>query len=196
MKIGISTTVTARSADLAEVARLVETLGYDSLWIPEHPVIPVQRSIPFPASSDGQMPEHYMQWADPFIALTVAATVTKTIKLGTGVCLLPERDPLMTAKVVASLDLFSHGRVILGVGAGWLKEETEVMGTAFRQRWKRLRETVEAMHVLWTQPAASYEGELIRFPAVRCEPEPIQSKDHQYYLVGLAEGAAARGSHV
>ena len=104
------------------------------------------------------MPEHYMQWADPFIALTVAATVTKTIKLGTGVCLLPERDPLITAKVVASLDLYSQGRVIVGVGAGWLKEETELMGTKFSQRWKRLRETVEAMRVLWMQTAASYDG--------------------------------------
>jgi len=104
MKIGISTTVTARSADLAAVARLVENLGYDSLWITEHPVIPLQRSIPFPASSDRQMPEHYMQWADPFIALTVATTVTKTIKLGTGVCLLPERDPLIPAWDLDSLD--------------------------------------------------------------------------------------------
>jgi len=97
MNIGISTTATARSGDLAEVARQVEALGYDSLWIPEHPVVPVHRTTPFPASRDGQMPEHYMQWTDPFIALTVAATVTKTIKLGTGICLLPERDPLITA---------------------------------------------------------------------------------------------------
>ena len=86
-----------------------------------------------------------MQWTDPFIALTVAATVTKTIKLGTGICLLPERDPLITAKVVASLDVYARGRVILGVGAGWLREETELMGTSFRLRWKRLRESVEAM---------------------------------------------------
>jgi probable F420-dependent oxidoreductase len=185
MKIGISTTVTARSADLAEVARLVESLGYDSLWIPEHPVIPLRRSVPFPASRDGQMPEHYMQWSDPFIALTVAATVTKTIKLGTGVCLLPERDPLITAKVVASLDLYSQGRVILGVGAGWLKEETELMGTKFNQRWKRLRETVEAMRVLWTETAASYDGELVRFPAVRCEPQPIQYPGPPILLGGL-----------
>src|SRR5712692_7351129 len=166
MNIGISTTATARSGDLAEVARQVEALGYDSLWIPEHPVIPVHRATPFPASQDGQIPDHYGRWADPFIALTVAATVTKTIKLGTGICLLPERDPLITAKVVASLDLYSGGRMILGVGAGWLKEETEVMGTRFGVRWKRLRETVEAMRALWTQTEASYDGELVRFPAV------------------------------
>src|SRR5438477_12531040 len=174
MNIGISTTATAQSGDLAEVARQVEALGYDSLWIPEHPVVPIACQTPFPASRDGQIPDHYKRWADPFIALTVAATATKRIKLGTGICLLPERDPLITAKVIASLDLYSGGRVILGVGAGWLKEETEVMGTRFGMRWKRLRETVEAMRVLWTQAEASYEGELIRFPAVRCDPKPVQ----------------------
>jgi probable F420-dependent oxidoreductase len=192
MNIGISTTVTARSGDLAEVARQVEALGYDSLWIPEHPVVPVHRTTPFPASRDGQMPEHYMQWADPFIALTVAATVTKTIKLGTGICLLPERDPLITAKVVASLDVFSGGRVILGVGAGWLKEETELMGARFGARWKRLRESVEAMRVLWTHREASYTGDLVRFPAVRCEPKPVQQPGPPVLLGALGQKALER----
>ena len=192
MNIGISTTATAQSGDLAEVARQVEALGYDSLWIPEHPVVPVHRTTPFPASRDGHMPEHYMQWADPFIALTVAATVTKTIKLGTGICLLSERDPLITAKVVASLDVYSGGRVILGVGAGWLKEETEVMGTQFRLRWKRLRESVEALRVLWTRREASYDGELVRFPAVRCEPKPVQQPGPPVLLGALGQKALER----
>jgi probable F420-dependent oxidoreductase len=183
MDIGVLTTATAQSGDLAEVARQAEALGFDSLWIPEHPVIPVDMKTPFPGARDGQLPEHYNRWSDPFIALTVAATVTKTIKLGTGICLLPERDPLMTAKVVASLDLYSGGRVILGVGAGWLREETEVMGTQFGWRWKRLRETVEAMRVLWTQTEASYEGDLVQFPAVRCEPKPVQ-KPYPPVLLG------------
>ena len=192
MNIGISTTATARSGDLAEVARQVEALGYDSLWIPEHPVIPIDRKTPFPASRDGQMPEHYGRWADPFIALTVAATVTKTIKLGTGICLLSERDPLITAKVVASLDVYSGGRVILGVGAGWLKEETEVMGTRFGLRWKRLRETVEALRALWTHTEASYDGELVRFPAVRCEPKPVQQPCPPVLLGALGQKALER----
>ena len=192
MNIGISTTATAQNRDLAEVARQVEALGYDSLWIPEHPVIPLNRTTPFPASRDGQIPDHYHRWADPFIALTVAATVTKTIKLGTGICLLPERDPLITAKVVASLDLYSGGRVLLGVGAGWLKEETEVMGTRFGLRWKRLRETVEAMRVLWTQAEASYEGDLVRFPAVRCEPKPVQKPYPPVLLGALGQKALER----
>ncbi len=192
MHIGISTTATAQSGNLTEIARQVEALGYDSLWIPEHPVVPVHRTTPFPASADGQMPEHYMQWTDPFIALTVAAMATKTIKLGTGICLLPERDPLITAKVVASLDVYSGGRVILGVGAGWLREETELMGTRFSQRWKRLRETVEAMRMLWTQREASYEGDLVRFPAVRCEPKPLQQPGPPVLLGALGQKALER----
>jgi alkanesulfonate monooxygenase SsuD/methylene tetrahydromethanopterin reductase-like flavin-dependent oxidoreductase (luciferase family) len=135
MNVGLLTTATAQSGDLAEVARQTEALGYDSLWIPEHPVIPINRQTPFPGSRDGVLPEHYNRWADPFIALTVAAAVTTRIKLGTAICLLPEREPLVTAKVIASLDLYSGGRVIIGAGSGWLKEETEVMGVRFGSRW-------------------------------------------------------------
>ncbi len=174
MDVGVLVTATAESGDLSAVARRAEALGFASLWIPEHPVVPVGHTTPFPGSADGVLPEHYNRWADPFIALTVAAGVTNRIKLGTGICLLPERDPLMTAKVVASLDLYSNGRVILGIGGGWLREETEIMGTSFRLRWRRLRETVEAMRLLWTQTEASYDGELVQFPAVRCEPKPVQ----------------------
>lgn len=174
MEVGVLVTATAQSGDLAEVARRVEAEGFDSLWIPEHPVVPVGHQTPFPAAADGQLPEHYNRWADPFIALTVAATVTNKIKLGTGICLIPEREPMVTAKTIASVDLYSGGRVVIGAGAGWLREETEVLGTEFRLRWKRLRETVEAMKVLWTQREASYAGDLVSFPAVRCEPKPIQ----------------------
>jgi probable F420-dependent oxidoreductase len=182
MDIGVLVTATAESGDLAAVARRAEELGFASLWIPEHPVIPVGHSTPFPGAADGALPDHYNRWSDPFIALTVAAGVTNRIKLGTGISLLPERDPLITAKVIASLDLYSNGRVILGIGAGWLREETEIMGTTFRLRWKRLRETVEAMRLLWTQREASYEGELIQFPAVRCEPKPVQKNGPQVLL--------------
>jgi len=108
------------------------------------------------------------------VALTVAACATRKIKLGTGICLLPEREPLITAKVAATLDLFSGGRLILGVGAGWLREETEVMGADFVRRWKRTREIVEAMRILWTQKEAAYQGDIVRFAAVRCEPKPLQ----------------------
>lgn len=183
MDIGILMAATSRSGDLAEIARLTESLGYDSLWIPEHPVIPVAMKTPFPAARDGILPDHYARWADPFIALAIAAAVTTKIKLGTGICLLPEREPLMTAKVIASLDLYSGGRVIIGAGAGWLREETEIMGTKFGLRWRRMRETVEAMRVLWTKEEASYAGETVRFPAVRCDPKPVQ-KPYPPILLG------------
>lgn len=174
MDIGFLMAATAQCGDLAEIARNVETVGYDSFWIAEHPVIPVGMKTPFPFTPDHKLPDHYARWADPFIALTIAAAVTKRIKLGTGVCLLPERETLITAKMAASLDLFSGGRFILGVGAGWLREETEAMGANFGQRWKRTRETVEAMRLLWTQREASYQGEMVKFPAVRSEPKPVQ----------------------
>ena len=124
MHVGVLVTATAQSGDLAEIAKRVEAEGFDSLWIPEHPIIPVGHQTPFPGARDGKLPEHYNRWADPFIALTVAATVTKKIKLGTGICLIPEREPMVTAKTIASLDLYSGGRVIIGAGAGWLREET------------------------------------------------------------------------
>jgi probable F420-dependent oxidoreductase len=183
MDIGFLLAPTAHSGDLAETARLVESLGYESLWIPEHPVIPVNMKTPFPFTPDNKFPNHYATWADPFIGLAIAAAVTKKIKLGTGICLLPEREPLITAKAVASLDLFSGGRALLGVGAGWLREETEAMGAKFGTRWKQTRETVEAMRLLWTQSEASYEGEIIRFPPVRCEPKPVQ-KPHPPVILG------------
>ena len=174
MDIGFLMAATAECGDLAEIARNLESHGYESLWIAEHPVIPIGMKTPFPFTPDHKLPDHYARWADPFIALTMAAAVTKKLRLGTGVCLLPERETLVTAKVAASLDLFSGGRLLLGVGAGWLREETEAMGARFGTRWKRTREAVEAMRILWTRREPSYEGETVKFPAVRSEPKPIQ----------------------
>jgi probable F420-dependent oxidoreductase len=186
MKIGMMIAATAESGDIAEIAREVENSGFDSLFIPEHPVIPIGFKTVPPGGAPGSLPEHYGRWFDPFVALSIAAAVTKRIKLGTGICLLPEREPIITAKTIATLDVLSGGRVILGIGAGWLREETEAFGTNFATRWKRLRETVEAMRVLWTQQEASYSGELVKFPALRCDPKPIQK--HIPVLLG------ARGS--
>ena len=174
MDIGFLMAPTAQSGDLAEIARAVEAYGYESLWIPEHPVIPIAMKTEFPFTTDGKLPEHYGRWVDPFVALTVAACATRRIKLGTGICLLPEREPLITAKVTATLDLFSGGRLILGVGAGWLREETEVMGANFGLRWKHTREMVEALRILWTHKEAEYRGDVVHFAAVRCEPKPLQ----------------------
>jgi probable F420-dependent oxidoreductase len=174
MEIGFLTAMTAQGGDIAEIARVTEAAGFESLWIPEHPVIPAAMKTVFPFTPDGKLPEHYGRWADPFVGLAAAAAVTKRIKLGTGICLVPERETLITAKLVASLDLLSGGRFLFGIGAGWLREETEAMGSKFGSRWKRTREAIEAMRALWSHGTASYEGEFVRFERVRCEPRPVQ----------------------
>jgi len=181
MDIGILIIATARAGSIDTIARAVEDRGYESIWIPDHPVIPIGFKTPVPLG--GGLPEHYGRWCDPFVALSIAAAVTRRIKLATGVCLLPEREPLITAKTVASLDVYSGGRVILGVGAGWLREETEAMGAHFGSRWKRLRETVEAMRIAWSQPEPSYAGDIVHFPPLRCEPKPLQ-KPYPPILLG------------
>jgi probable F420-dependent oxidoreductase len=128
----------------------------------------------FPITDNRKLPEHYGRWADPFIGLAAAAAVTKRLKLGTGICLIPERETLITAKAIASLDLLSGGRFLFGIGAGWLREETEAMGANFGSRWKRTRESIEAMKLLWERGTASYAGEFVRFEGLRCEPRPVQ----------------------
>jgi probable F420-dependent oxidoreductase len=190
MDIGILVATTAKTGAIDAIARAVEEGGYESLWIPEHPVIPVGFKTAVPGG--GKLPEHYGRWVDPFVALSIAAAVTKRIKLATGICLLPEREVLITAKAVASLDFYSGGRVVLGVGAGWLREETEAMGANFGMRWKHLRETVEAMRVAWSEPEPSYEGEIIKFPPLRCEPKPIQKPYPPILLGGHGPKVLAR----
>lgn len=173
MDVGFLMIVTTRTGNVGALARRLEEVGFESVWIPDHPVIPSEIRTQFPFATG--LPEHYGRWVDPFIALTVAAAATTRLRLATGICLLPERNALLTAKVIASLDCVSNGRTILGVGAGWLREETEAMGSVFGTRWKQLRETIEAMRLCWREPAARYEGDIVKFPAVRCDPKPVQS---------------------
>lgn len=192
MDIGILVATTARTGAIDAIARAVEDGGYESLWIPEHPVIPIGFKTPVPGGGNFALPEHYGRWVDPFVALSIAASVTKRIKLCTGICLLPEREPIITAKAVASLDHYSGGRVVLGVGAGWLREETEAMGANFGSRWKRLRETVEAMRVLWSEAEPAYQGEIVHFPKVRFEPKPLQKPGPPILLGGHGPKVLAR----
>ena len=190
MDIGFLTIATAQSGDLAALARRAEEIGFDSLWIPEHPIIPRCEITGYPLG--GELPEHYGRWTDPFISLMLAGAVTSKIKLATGICLLPEREPLVTAKVIASLDYYSKGRVILGIGAGWLRQETEIMGAEFRTRWGRMREMKEAMQALWTQESATYAGKFYNFPAVRSEPKPVQAGGPPFVLGGHSEKSLLR----
>ena len=132
MKIGVSMTISSRSIPVTVLAQKAESLGFESLWLPEHPVIPVQTTSRYPGSADGVIPAFMSDLADPFIGLAQVAAVTQTMKLGTGICLVPERNPLLLAKEIATLDRLSNGRVLFGIGAGWLQEETEIMGATSR----------------------------------------------------------------
>jgi probable F420-dependent oxidoreductase len=174
MKVGLAAFLTEHSGNPGAIAAAAERAGFESFWVAEHLVIPAHYMTYYPRSIDGKVPEFYAHLVDPFVALAVAAQATSRIRLGTSICLLPERNPIETAKVVATLDLYSSGRISLGVGAGWFPEEAAVMGVDFKRRWRHLRESVEAMRELWSKPEASYEGEIIRFPPVRLYPKPVQ----------------------
>jgi probable F420-dependent oxidoreductase len=164
-----------------ELARAAEERGFESLFFPEHTHIPCSRKTPYPAG--GELPREYTRTHDPFVALTMAAAVTKKIKLATGICLVIERDPITTAKELASLDYLSGGRAMLGIGAGWNVEEMGNHGTDFKTRWQLLRERVEAMKAIWQQERAEYHGNLVSFDAIWSFPKPVQ-KPHPPVLLG------------
>jgi probable F420-dependent oxidoreductase len=170
-----------------ELARACEERGFESFWVGEHTHIPASRQTPYPGGEP--LPKPYYHMADPFVSLMAAAAATRTIKLGTGVCLVVEHDPIVLAKTVATLDWLSSGRVLFGVGGGWNREEMEHHGTPFARRWQVLRERVEAMQAIWTQEEASYRGEHVAFERIISNPKPVQ-KPHPPVLFG---GATAQG---
>jgi len=164
------------------MAQKAEELGFESIWYAEHPAVPVHSASPFPATG-GAIPWTYSHFTDPYVALARASGVTRTIKLGTGITLVPERNPLLLAKEVASLDLFSGGRFLFGIGTGWLREETALMGGDFAHRWTQTREAIEVMKALWTHDEAEYHGRYFNFPPVRSYPKPAQ-KPHPPIILG------------
>jgi probable F420-dependent oxidoreductase len=183
MKLGVAIFPTDYTIRPDDFARACEERGFESVWFPEHTHIPASRRTPYPAG--GELPKEYWHTHDPFVALMAAAGATKTIKLATGICLVIERDPITTAKEVASLDQLSNGRVLFGIGAGWNVEEMGHHGTDFRRRWKVLRERVEAMKRIWTEEAAEYHGEFVHFDAIWQYPKPLQ-KPHPPVILGSA----------
>ena len=187
MKIGISTFPTDYSPDIAIIARRAEELGFESLWVPEHAVLPAGATTSWPGSAEGKIPKVYADIADPFVALSRASAVTQRLKLGTAICLVPEHNPLLLAKRVASLDMYSGGRFLFGIGAGWLREETEILGGDFDHRWGQTRESVLAMKELWTQTKSEYHGKFYDFPAVYSFPRPVQRPHPPVLLGGMAE---------
>lgn len=182
MKVGALFYPTAYTIDPTALARALEAAGFESLWVPEHAALPVLDK-PHPVSG-GPAPAIYGQKADPFVALSFAAAATTTLKLATGVCVFPEHHPLLLAKTVATLDRYSGGRVILGAGVGYQREEIELFGTDFGTRWKYARETAEAMRALWRTGRTSYDGDLVRFPTVLSDPTPTQRPGPRIVLGG------------
>jgi probable F420-dependent oxidoreductase len=181
MKFGIAIFPTDYAISMAELAPAVEQAGFESLWVAEHSHIPTSRLTPYPGGAE--LPRMYKHTMDPFIALTAAALASNTLRVGTGICLLIQRDPIHTAKEAASLDQLSNGRFLFGVGGGWNREEMADHGTVFETRWRLLRERVEAVKAIWTQDEAEYHGELVNFGPMWCWPKPIQ-KPHPPVLLG------------
>ena len=182
MPVGTSVPLPAYTVDVAFIARKAEELGFDSLWYAEHPILPVHSESPFPATG-GAIPDTYRHFTDPFIALARASGVTSKIKLGTGIVLVPERNPLVMAKEISALDQYSGGRFLFGIGAGWHREETTIMGGDFDHRWTQTREAIMALKELWTKDEAEFHGEYYDFPPVYCYPKPVQ-KPHPPVLLG------------
>ncbi|HEV7627958.1 MAG TPA: LLM class F420-dependent oxidoreductase [Streptomyces sp.] len=189
MKFGVSTFITDQGIGPAALGRAVEERGFDSLLIAEHTHIPVERRSPYPGGGD--LPEKYYRTLDPFVALSAAAAVTDRLLLGTGIALVAQRDPIITAKEVASLDLISQGRAVFGVGVGWNREEMENHGADPTTRGRMVNERLRAMRELWTSETAEFHGEFVDFDPVYSWPKPVQ-RPHPPIYVGGAEGAFKR----
>jgi probable F420-dependent oxidoreductase len=186
MKIGFGTNLTASGVPIVDVAKAAESLGYESMWMGEHIMIPVENRA---MRHGAPLPETYRHMPDPFVWLAAAAVSTKRLKLGTNICLVPQHDPIHLAKTVASLDCLSGGRVLLGIGSGWMEEEAPIMGYPFKQRWAKTMECLRAMKNLWTQDEASFSGEFVSFPRIYSYPKPVQ-KPHPPILIGAGNPAS------
>jgi probable F420-dependent oxidoreductase len=181
MHFGVAIFATDYAIRPDELAPELEQRGFESLWLPEHTHIPANRRTAYPAGGD--LPKEYWHTHDPFVALTAAAAVTTRLRIATGICLIIERDPITTAKEVASLDFLSGGRFIFGIGGGWNAEEMEDHGTNFKSRWRLLREQIIAMKEVWTKDEAEFHGEFVNFDKMWSYPKPVQ-KPHPPILMG------------
>jgi probable F420-dependent oxidoreductase len=189
MHFGAAMFFTDYSMTPADLARALEERGFESVWAPEHSHIPLTRKTPY--GGGGELPKEYYDVMDPFVTLTAAAMATKTIKIGTGICLVQQRDAIQTAKLVASIDHVSEGRFLFGVGGGWNQDEMEDHGTVYETRFQRVRESVEAMKQIWTQAEAEYHGEIVKFGPMIARPKPVQ-KPYPPIVVGGAFPHGAR----
>ncbi len=182
MKYGINMFQTEYTAPPDELGRQVEARGFESLWFPEHTHIPAARQAVW--AGGPELPREYYHSYDPFVACTAAAVATRELKVGTGICLIIQRDPITTAKTVASLDQVSNGRFLFGIGGGWNWEEVQHHGTHFKTRWQLLRERILAMKELWTQEKAQYHGRFVDFNESFMNPKPVQKPHPPIYMGG------------
>jgi probable F420-dependent oxidoreductase len=190
--VGVLMFVTERALPVTDLARACEERGLESLWVPEHPVVPVVHETRYPLSADGKLPRAYTELPDCFATLAAAAAVTRRLRVGTGICLVPERDPLLTALQVATLDRLSGGRFLFGIGAGWLREEMSLFTPHFAYRFAFMREAVTAMRKLWSGEPTAFEGRWVRFPSVVCRPTPVQQPHPPVILGGMGPNALRR----
>jgi probable F420-dependent oxidoreductase len=190
MQIGLAIFPTDYSIHPADLGRAAEERGFESLWVAEHSHIPCSRETPWPGGAE--LPKMYYDVADPFVALSMAAAATTKLKIGTGICLVIQRDPIQTAKQVASLDMLSKGRFLFGVGGGWNVEEMANHGTRFEGRWKLLRERIEAMKQIWTEEKAEYHGEHVDFDPIFAWPKPAQKPHPPIHVGGAYPGGMRR----
>src|SRR5437773_7918238 len=192
MNVGVSIPLPAYLVDPGLMARKAEELGFESFFCAEHPFMPVKTTSRFAGSPDGVIPETYAHFVDPFVTLARASGMTSRIKLATGIVLVPERHPLLLAKEISTLDLFSGGRFLFGIGAGWLQEETEIMGGDFAHRWSQTREAILVMKELWSKEEAEYHGTFYDFPLLRSFPKPSQQPHPPVLLGGSARNVFQR----
>jgi probable F420-dependent oxidoreductase len=180
MELGLFVSANEFSMPIAELARAAEDRGFDSIWIPEHSHIPVNTAF----ARGGEVPRDYKHTYDPFVALSVAAGATSTLKLGTGICLIIQRDTIMTAKEVATLDRISNGRFQLGIGGGWNRAEMENHGTDYSKRFEKMGDQIKAMKTIWAEEEATYHGEFVNFDAIWSWPKPVQTPNPPVWLGG------------
>jgi probable F420-dependent oxidoreductase len=190
MQFGGAMFFTDYSMSAMELARALEERGFESVWAPEHSHIPLSRKTPFPGG--GELPKQYYDAMDPFVVLAAASQVTKTIKLGTGVLLVQQRDAIQTAKLVASIDQISQGRFLFGVGGGWNQDEMENHGTVYASRFKRMRESIEAMKEIWTKSETEYHGEFVHFDPMIARPKPVHKPYPPIHVGGAFPHGARR----
>lgn len=190
MRIGLYIVPTVAAPSLLELAPAIEDRGFESIWVPEHSHIPTSGSTPYPGR--GPVTRDFARTFDPFVALTAAAAVTRRLRLGTGVCLLIQRDTIHTAKAVATLDHISDGRVLFGVGGGWNKPEMENHGTDYVTRFRKLEEQIDAVKRIWTQDEAEFHGRYVRFDPLWCWPKPTAKPHPPIFIGGESEHTLAR----